>query len=156
MKEQSAKAQVERDKDELRRKCDGCESEKEALRNKIKQLEAAAAKPRMVLGAAAPVKRKAGVGLLLGKFESDHHHSDKIFILQIVPGGAAETNSEIEVNDILHSVNGVRVEAKELDDVFSLVQGEEGTAVSMELEKPEQQKLYEVSLKRKYIANLMP
>ncbi len=62
----------------------------------------------------------------------------------------------MQVNDILHTVNGIHVEAKELDDVFSLVQGEEGTSVSMALEKPDQQKLYEVDLKRKYIANLMP
>lgn len=68
-------------------------------RTKIKQLEAAATKPRMQLGASPPTKRKAGVGLLLGKFESDHHHSDKIFILQIVPGGAAETSSDIEVRE---------------------------------------------------------
>eukprot|EP00961_Rhodomonas_salina_P227860 3080221-Rhodomonas_salina.4 len=75
-------------------------------------------------------------------------------------GAAAEKRDRngvaAQVNDILHTVNGIHVEAKELDDVFSLVQGEETTNVTMVLEKPDRQKFYEVNLKRKYIANLMP
>jgi len=43
--------------------------------------------------------------------QDDHHtHADKIYILQVVPGGAASENGTIQVDDILVSVDGRRVE----------------------------------------------
>mmetsp|Transcript_24115 Transcript_24115/g.37875 ORF Transcript_24115/g.37875 Transcript_24115/m.37875 type:complete len:653 (+) Transcript_24115:466-2424(+) len=94
---------------------------------------------------------EAGVGLLLGKFKSERHRADRIFILEVVPGGSAWESGMIEVNDMVHSVDGQEVAALRLDRVFNVVKGPLGSSVVLNMERPKSGELYVVTLERKLI-----
>mmetsp|Transcript_39834 Transcript_39834/g.125137 ORF Transcript_39834/g.125137 Transcript_39834/m.125137 type:complete len:170 (-) Transcript_39834:86-595(-) len=55
----------------------------------------------------------------------------KVYVLQVVPGGAAELSRQIAADDALLFVNGESIEGLHLDDVFAKIQGMENSEVNL-------------------------
>ena len=89
-------------------------------------------------------KKVCGIGMLLGKVKQLPPRPDadpayarsNIFVLQLVPGGPAERSGRVRVNDMLYEIDGRGVADKDLQAVFGLMGGAEGSEVTLLLGRP--------------------
>lgn len=73
-------------------------------------------------------KGNGGVGISFGLTAGG-----TTFITGMAPGGPAEVSGKLFVGDELISVNGVTVSDRKVDDVISLIVGEPGTILTLEI-----------------------
>ena len=71
---------------------------------------------------------KAGVGMVL-----ERESNGDIFVLKLMNGSPAAMNGSIQINYKLLSINNVNVQGILLDRVFDMINGPEGTNLSMSL-----------------------
>jgi hypothetical protein len=84
---------------------------------------------------------KAGVGMVL-----ERESNGDIFVRKLMNGSPAAMNGSIQINDKLLSINNVNVQGMLLDRVFDMINGPEGTNLSMSLSRGGQS--YSVNLTR--------
>jgi hypothetical protein len=75
--------------------------------------------------------RPAGIGLLLERVDGE----DDVHVKELTPGGAAEKDGRIVKMDVILSVDGVDVTGMHLEKVFKLILGEEGTKVTLQVQR---------------------
>ena len=75
--------------------------------------------------------RPAGIGLLLERVDGE----DDVHVKELTPGGAVEKDGRIAILDIILSVDGVNVSGMHLQKVFNLVLGEEGSQVTLQIQR---------------------
>jgi len=73
---------------------------------------------------------KAGVGMVLQR-END----GTIFVRKVMNGSPAALNGSIQINDRLLSINNTDVQGMVLDRVFDMINGPEGTSLTMSLSR---------------------
>jgi len=96
---------------------------------------------------AAPLRR-AGVGMLLHKDEE----TGTIVCERLTPGGAAFDDGRILPGDLLHSVDGVKV--NDMAQVPLLIAGDEGTEIILEMERSATGVVTYYTLRRKVVVNM--
>eukprot|EP00960_Hanusia_phi_P065057 765988-Hanusia_phi.AAC.4 len=99
-------------------------------------------KEKVSLKASAPAPiappKMCGVGMLLGKFDGSGDRRGKVYVLKLVPGGPAgmcgqiQNHDATQPEDILHRVDSNVVDGWELDQVFKVIRGPEGSPVTLE------------------------
>lgn len=58
----------------------------------------------------------------------------RIYVCEIIPGSPADESREVQVGDILLSVDGQRVQGMQLDSVNRLIAGPVGSSVNVEFQ----------------------
>lgn len=91
---------------------------------------AAAATTTYTSSPVTTVVTKAGVGMVLQR-ESD----GTIFVRKVMTGSPADLNGSIQINDRLLSINNTNVQGMVLDKVFDMINGPEGTSLTMSLSR---------------------
>ena len=81
-----------------------------------------------------PQRQLAGVGLLVQKVPGDPN----VYVKRVVQGTPADQSGLVAVGDQIIAVDGTSVYGMDLDRIFLLVLGEEGTEVKFELLKNDQ------------------
>jgi len=81
-------------------------------------------------GCAAPPKTVCGIGAVL----QPNEHGE-LEVVDLVPGGAAETSGLLKVGDILHEVDGVDMYKLPAKEVGEFIRGEVGTKISLGVAK---------------------
>ena len=71
-----------------------------------------------------------GVGISFQAARSTNH----IVVVSIAPGSSAEASGQVFVGDIIHRINNVSVQGKRIPAVVSMIKGQPGTNVVMELQ----------------------
>jgi len=89
---------------------------------------------------------KAGVGMVL-----ERESNGEIFVRKLMNGSPAFNNGSISINDKLVSIDGVNVQGMLLDRVFDMINGAEGSSLSMVLMRDGSS--YSVSLTRGQVRN---
>ena len=83
-----------------------------------------------------------GVGMGISRAELPHSvwpcasEAGPFIVRNLVPGGTAQQCGQIQIGDLLHSVNGVSVHNASFEEVNALVLGEPGLSVSLNLYSP--------------------
>lgn len=87
---------------------------------------------------AGHVSEKAGVGMVVrtvaegpGNLSARTAKSSDFSVKQLMPGGSAEESGQVDVNDIVTSVNNVKIAGFTIDEVQSLILGPENTTVTI-------------------------
>ena len=93
----------------------------------------------------------AGIGLVFVQSRMGQSKG-MVIVEEIVAGSSAESNGTISAGDVLLSVDGVLVTSKDLTQIRSLIVGNVGTTVTLELERGGQRqhesRRYSVTLRR--------
>ena len=80
--------------------------------------------------AAQPAGARAGIGVMLQLVTApESHPGGEIVVKRLLPGGAAEKNNALLVNDVITSVDGVVSEGWSLERVVDALSGPEGSSV---------------------------
>ena len=63
-------------------------------------------------------------------------HAGPYFIVNMVLGGSALASGLVEINDILHAVNGHSVYESSIEEVRALIVGTPGSSVTLRISRP--------------------